>query len=183
ADKADVRRIAAELGLSVADKPDSQDICFVDGNYAELLRRRRPEAFRPGDILNSAGRVLGRHEGVGNFTIGQRRGLGVAAGAPMYVTRIDPAAATVTIGPKDEVMSSRLTASDANWHVDLPVAGGEFQATVQVRYNHAGAPGRVSVTGPATFKVTFDRPVAAITPGQAAVVYDGDRLLGGGWID
>ncbi len=217
-EKSEVRRIAAALGLEVADKPDSQEICFVSGDYAELLRSRRSDALRAGDIIDSSGNVLGQHEGVANFTIGQRRGLRVAAGEPMYVTHIDPAAATVTIGPKDEVMSRRFSARDANWHIDinkgwhlqaerneverslwvpgatvhpapttsaplrLKVPPTEFAAIVQIRYNHSGAPGRVRITGPDRFEVEFDEPVAAVTPGQAAVVYDGETLLGGGWI-
>jgi len=183
ATKAEVRRIAAELGLHVAEKPDSQEICFVSGDYAELLRRRRPEALRPGNVVDSAGNVLGRHDGVGHFTIGQRRGLGVAVGVPMYVTRIDPESATVTVGSADETLSRRLSASGANWHVDPPPAGSEFDAIVQIRYNHAGAAGKVRITGPDRFQVDFADPVMAVTPGQAAVIYDGDRLLGGGWID
>ncbi len=217
-DKSEVRRIAAELGLSVADKPDSQEICFVSGDYVDLLRARRSGALKPGDIVDSSGNVLGRHEGVANFTIGQRRGLRVAAGEPRYVTRIDPATATVTIGPKDEVMSRQLSACGANWHIDinegwhlqaerneverslwvfdgivhpapttsaplrLKVPPIEFDATVQIRYNHAGCPGRVRITGSGRFEVEFAEPIMAITPGQAAVVYDGDKLLGGGWI-
>jgi len=182
--KAEVRRIAAGCGLPVADKPDSQEICFVpEDDYAAWLRPRRPEAFRPGPIVDSSGRALGEHAGVGHFTIGQRRGLGVAAGVPMYVTRIDPAAATVTIGPREEVLRDRLSAVGANWHADPPPVGETFAATVQIRYNHRGAAARVRVTGSNRFEVAFDEPVAAITPGQAAVIYDGDRLLGGGWIE
>ncbi len=208
-DKAEVRRIAGQLGLEVADKPDSQEICFVSGDYVDLLRARKCGALTPGDIIDSSGNVLGRHEGVANFTIGQRRGLRVAAGEPRYVTRIDPVTATVTIGPKDEVMSRRLSACGANWHVEgwhgqvgakrKPGRGGfstrpsstsfrltvpptEFDATVQIRYNHAGAPGRVRIVGPGRFEVEFAEAIMAITPGQAAVVYDGDKLLGGGWI-
>ncbi len=181
--KVEVRRIAAELGLTVAEKPESQEICFVSGRYVELLRRLRPEAFRPGKVVDAAGNVLGRHDGVGHFTVGQRRGLGVAAGVPMYVTRIDPVTATVTIGTKRDVMSSRLRASAANWQVDPPPVGSEFDGVVQIRYNHAGAAGRVRITGADSFKVEFASPVTAVTPGQAAVVYDGDKLLGGGWID
>ena len=180
--KEQIRHRAADLGLPVAEKPDSQEICFVEDDYVELLRRLRPEALRPGEIVDSSGHVLGTHEGVGRFTVGQRRGLGVAAGEPLYVTRIDAAAARVTVGPKAEVMASRLSAGGANWHVDPPPAGSAFDATVQIRYNHAGAAGRVRVTGAATFEVDFDRPVEAVTPGQAAVIYDDDRLLGGGWI-
>jgi len=181
ADKSEVRRIARSLDLPVHDKPDSQDICFAaDGNYAELLARYAPQALRPGDIIDSTGRVLGRHEGYARFTIGQRRGLGVAAGEPMYVTHIDPDSATVTIGPREQVMAARLTASGANWHADV---NGQFDATVQIRYNHAAAAARVRITGEDTFEVQFVHPLAAITPGQAAVVYDGPILLGGGWID
>ena len=183
AEKAQVRRMAAELRLPVADKPDSQEICFVPGSYVELLRRRHPRALKAGPIVDTRGNVLGRHEGVGRFTVGQRRGLGVATGVPMYVTAIDPATATVTIGTREEVLAAGLVASGANWHVGPPPAGAEFDAIVQIRYNHAGAPGRVRITGPETFEVRFDQPVAAVTPGQAAVVYQADRLLGGGWID
>ena len=180
-DKDRIRAVARSLGLAVHDKPDSQEICFVpDDDYVQVLRARAPEALAPGDIVNSAGEVLGRHEGFARYTIGQRRGLGVAAGVPMYVTGIDPTAATVTIGPREEVMGRRLRASGANWHAEVPE---QFAATVQVRYNHSGAPAGVRVTGPETFEAVFDEPVHAITPGQAAVVYDGDRLLGGGWID
>jgi len=182
ADKAEVRRIAAGLGLPVADKPDSQEICFAGDDYTALLAARRPEALRPGDIVDASGAVLGRHDGIGRYTIGQRRGLRVAAGVPMYVTRIDPASCTVTLGPKAEVMAGRLAAADANWHVEPAPGGQAFDAIVQIRYNHDGAPARVRVTSPDTFEVEFARPVAAVTAGQAAVVYDGERLLGGGWI-
>jgi tRNA-specific 2-thiouridylase len=179
-DKDQVRRVARELGLTVHDKPDSQEVCFVpDDDYAALLARRRPEALRPGEIVDSAGHVLGRHEGYARYTIGQRRGLRVAAGVPMYVTHIDPATARVTIGPRAETLSWHLSAERANWHADVPA---EFDAVVQVRYNHRGAAARVRLTGPATFDVEFTDPVGAITPGQAAVVYDADRMLGGGWI-
>ena len=180
-DKDVVRRRAVELGLAVHDKPDSQEICFVpDDDYAELLRTHRPEALTPGEIVDEAGQVLGRHDGYARYTIGQRRGLGVAAGVPMYVTAIDPATARVTIGPRERTLGRRLTAGRATWHADVPEA---FDATVQVRYNHRGAPGRVRLTGPESFTVEFAEGVHAITPGQAAVVYDAGRVLGGGWIE
>ncbi len=179
--KEQVRRIARRTGLFVYDKPDSQETCFVpDGDYVSLLRNRAPEALRTGKIITSAGQILGTHEGYARFTIGQRRGLGVAAGKPIYVTRIDPATATVTAGPCEELMSDHLAASKANWHRDMPK---EFKAVVQIRYNHSGARGTVRITAATTFEVEFDDPVSAITPGQAAVVYDEDRLLGGGWIE
>jgi tRNA-specific 2-thiouridylase len=180
-DKQRVRDIARRLGLSVHDKPDSQEVCFVpDDDYVSLLRTRAPEGLTAGDIVTTDGQVVGHHDGYAAYTIGQRRGLGVAAGEPMYVTSIKPQTATVVIGPKQAVMGRRLAASAANWHVD---PAEDFRATVQIRYNHRGAEATVRVTGPDTFEVEFDEPVSAITPGQAAVIYDEDRLMGGGWID
>ncbi len=181
AGKDDVRRIARRLELDVHDKPDSQEICFVpDDDYVAFLRQTAPEVLRAGDIVNSTGEVLGRHAGYACYTIGQRRGLGVATGEPMYVTRIDPKTAQVTIGPREEAVARSLRASTANWHCD---PGDQFDAIVQVRYNHRGAAGRVRITSADTFEVNFYEDVAAVTPGQAAVAYDGDRLLGGGWIE
>lgn len=180
-DKEQVRDLARSLGLSVHDKSDSQEICFVpDDDYVSFLRGRCDEALRPGKIINAGGEVVGEHDGYARYTIGQRRGLGVGGQAePIYVTGIDPASATVTVGPREQVLSRSLTASSANWHCEV---SGEFEADVQIRYNHRGAKGRVRITGQDTFEVDFDEPVNAITPGQAAVVYDSDRLLGGGWI-
>ena len=180
-DKDTVRARALALGLNVHDKPDSQEICFVpDDDYASLLQRRCPEALRPGEIVDSDGRVLGMHEGYARYTIGQRRGLGVAAGVPMYVTDIDPATARVTIGPREQTLGTSLTASGSNWHAEVP---SEFDAIVQIRYNHRGAGGRVTLSGAESFAVELAEPVHAITPGQAVVIYDDQRLLGGGWID
>ena len=179
-DKPSLRRRALELGLAVHDKPDSQEICFVpDDDYVSLLARLAPRALTPGPVVDSSGKLLGRHEGYARFTIGQRKGLRIAGPVPMYVTKIDPATATVTLGPREEVLGTRLRAAGANWHADV---SGAFDATVQIRYNHAGAPARVTVTSPDTFEVEFAQPVPAITPGQAAVVYGGDQMLGGGWI-
>jgi len=181
AGKAELRRIAREHGLVVHDKPESQEVCFVpDAGYAEILERMAPEALREGDIVDSAGQVLGRHDGYGLFTIGQRRGIGVAAKQALYVTRIDPASATVTVGTRDELMATKLTASGANWHSEVDE---HFRATVQVRYNHRGAEATVRTIGADGFEVDFDQPVIAPTPGQAAVVYAGHQLLGGGWIE
>jgi tRNA-specific 2-thiouridylase len=187
-DKPTLRRRALELGLAVHDKPDSQEICFVpDDDYVSLLARLAPQALTPGPVVNSSGKLLGRHEGYARFTIGQRKGLRIAGPVPMYVTKIDPATATVTLGPREQVLGTRLRATGANWHV-VSACGGpsavgcSFDATVQIRYNHSGAPARVTVTSPDAFEVEFAQPVPAITPGQAAVVYDGDQLLGGGWI-
>ncbi len=179
-DKRDVRAKARAMGLPVHAKPDSQEICFVpDNDYVAFLARRCPEAFRPGPIVDSSGKALGQHRGIAAFTIGQRKGLGVAGKTPLYVTHLDAASATVTVGPRSEILHRHLQATQANWHCDLPA---EFEATVQVRYNHAGSPARVRVAGAAGFDVDFAEPVMAVTPGQAAVCYQGDRLLGGGWI-
>jgi tRNA-specific 2-thiouridylase len=181
ADKAIVRETARQLGLTVHDKPDSQDICFTGGGgYRDVLELFAPEALRTGDIVDTEGNVLGHHEGYGLYTIGQRKGLRVAAGRPVYVSEIDADSARVTLGEKPTVMHRRLFASGANWHADIPDV---FEATVQVRYNHRGNSGLVRKTGETTFEVAFPEPVWAITPGQAAVVFDGERLLGGGWID
>lgn len=181
AEKSEVRDIARQMNLDVHDKPDSQEICFVaDDDHVALLRAQAPHAMTAGDIVDSAGQVLGKHDGFGRFTIGQRRGVNVAAGVPMYVTRINPQTAIVTIGLREELMSESLNASCANWHCDVD---DSFDATIQIRYNHRGAPGRVELTGDKTFRVEFSQPVQAITPGQAAVIYDGQTLLGGGWID
>jgi tRNA-specific 2-thiouridylase len=138
-----------------------------------------PRGLRPGPIVDSSGKVLGRHRGIAAFTIGQRKGLGVAGKTPLFVTHLDAASATITVGPRSEILHRHLRASQANWHCDPPA---EFEATVQVRYNHAGSPARVRLTGPSGFEVDFAEPVMAVTPGQAAVCYEGDRLLGGGWI-
>ncbi|MFQ5807657.1 MAG: tRNA 2-thiouridine(34) synthase MnmA [Phycisphaerae bacterium] len=123
ADKGEVRRIAAELGLRVHDKPDSQEICFVpDNDYRQLIRERRPEAVRPGEVHDAAGNMLGTHDGVARYTIGQRRGLGIAVGKPMYVTRLDLLSNTVTVGPRDELLSKGLVADQINWLTDPPAA-------------------------------------------------------------
>jgi len=179
--KEDVRQIARRLRLPVSEKPESQDICFAPGDgYVSMLQDRAPRALRTGKIVTSDGRVLGTHDGYARFTIGQRRGLGVADARPLYVTQIDPSTATITAGPREELMGNQLTALRANWQCEVP---DEFPASVQIRYNQTPVGGTVRTCGPERFEIEFDRPVPAITPGQAAVVYQGDRLLGGGWIE
>jgi tRNA-specific 2-thiouridylase len=180
ANKDQVRKIAKDLGLKVHDKPDSQEVCFVpDNDAAAFLRMKAPALFKQGRFIDSNGKTLGYHDGFARFTIGQRRGLGVAAGERLFVTKIDPDTNTVTLGPRDRIYGNQLDASDANWHCDVPE---RFEAIVQIRYNHEGVPATVTLTGNGNFHVEFKERVSAITPGQAAVCYDGDRLLGGGWI-
>ena len=184
-----VRDIAKELGLEVHDKPDSQDICFVpDGDYTKLLEAHNSSALRAGNFIDTSGKIIGRHDGYGRFTIGQRRGTGIAAGHPVYVTDINPQTADVTIGTKNDLLAGGLTADGANWQVDVLASlrgrsgPASFDATVKIRYNHRGAAAKVIITGKDTFEVRFDKPLEAVTPGQAVVVYSGDCLLGGGWI-
>lgn len=182
-EKSEVRRVAAELGLGVHDKPDSQEICFVpDQDYARLVRERRPEACRPGEFRDARGRVLGRHAGVACYTVGQRRGLGLALGTPVYVTRLDVLNNAVYVGGRDELLRERLTAERVNWLVDAPGEGEPVRASVQIRHMHRAADAVVRRRGPDRVEVEFDRAQAAVAPGQAAVFYDGELVLGGGWI-
>ncbi len=176
-----VRQIAEDRSLPVFNKPDSQEICFVpDNDYAGLVKRRTPERVTPGDVVDTRGNVVGRHEGQQHFTIGQRRGLGIGGGVPLYVLGRDAASNTVTVGGKDELLSDRLVADQTNWLIDPPQASMRCQ--VKIRYNSTPVPGRVTRTGEDTLEVHFDQPQPAVTPGQAVVCYDGEELIGGGWI-
>ncbi|MHC4153535.1 MAG: tRNA 2-thiouridine(34) synthase MnmA [Planctomycetota bacterium] len=183
--KQQTRRMAARFGLGTEQSDESQEICFIpDNDYAAVLERRCPELVRPGEIVDSSGKVLAEHRGVHRFTIGQRRGLGVAMGEPYYVVQIDAETNTVTLGPKEEVMHKRLYASGTNWLIDRPDA--EFRARVKIRYNDSGAPATVTLRDGGVV-VVFDEPNLAVTPGQLAVFYiedkGGSRVTGGAWID
>ncbi len=185
-EKPRIREIAEELDLGVAGKPDSQEICFVtQGHHSDFVRAREPErsADTAGQIVTVDGTVVGEHAGYEAFTVGQRKGLGVAMGQPYFVVRIAPETRQVVIGQKQDLGRDTLTASDANWLVD-PAAVPE-RAEVQIRYNGQPKPARTIVDpeDPERFKVQFDEPQLAVAPGQAAVVYDGTQVLGGGWID
>ena len=180
--KTEVRELARAQGLPVADKRDSQEICFVPNNdYASVVARRAPEAVLPGRIEDTSGHLVGQHEGIHHFTIGQRKGLGISAPAPLYVVRIDAGTRTVVVGAKTDLERSALEATSVNW-----IAGGEpsgpVRATAQIRYRHAPAAATIEPFGTARARVVFDTPQPAITPGQAVVFYDGDEVLGGGWI-
>jgi tRNA-specific 2-thiouridylase len=184
ADKATVRRVAADLDLRVHAKPDSQEICFVpDDDYKPLVRARRPETQREGEVRDAAGRVLGTHDGVANFTIGQRRGLGIATGQPIYVTRLDVASNTVTVGPREDLLSPGLIADRVNWLTDPPPVGELRRATIKIRHMHTPAAGTIAPLSSRVVEVRFDEPQPAVTPGQAAVSYNDEIVLGGGWIE
>jgi tRNA-specific 2-thiouridylase len=181
--KDDVRGHARRLGLRVADKPDSQEICFVpDGNYAAFVERQAPEAVKAGAIADETGRTLGTHDGVHRFTVGQRKGLGISSSAPLYVLRIDAESGQVTVGAKGALDRRTLAASGVTW------TGGDEPAewlavSAQIRHRHRAAPGRVRALPGGRAAFESDEPLSAVTPGQAAVFYDGDRVVGGGWID
>jgi len=177
--KAETRAIARQMGLPVADKPDSQDICFVpDGDYAALVRRLRPDAARPGDIIHADGRTVGRHAGVAGFTVGQRRGLKVALHERTYVLAIDAARAQVTVGPRGAGRVEALTLVAPTW-LAAPEPGRPYE--IRHRFNGAPAMGLIARRVEAT-AIRFVEPQTGVAPGQACVVYDGDRVLGGGWI-
>jgi tRNA-uridine 2-sulfurtransferase len=181
--KDDVRREAERLGLLVAAKPDSQEICFVpDDDYAGFLERESPALATTGAIVTQGGATLGTHGGVHRFTIGQRKGLGLSTGVPLYVVGIDAERQQVTVGPRDALDRASLTASRVNWTAGVAPRGWT-RASVQIRHRHVAAPARVRALDDGRADVEFDLPQSAITPGQAAVFYDGDEVLGGGWIE
>lgn len=182
-DKTEVRAQARRLGLKVAEKADSQELCFVpDGDYAAFVSRRAPDSTREGPIVDRSGRQLGTHTGLHRFTVGQRKGLGVSSAAPLYVLRLDPDTRAVTVGPREALDDTRLTASNVIWSGIEP-PGAWRPAAAQIRHRHRAVPGRVRTLAGDRAEFEFDEPVSAITPGQAAVFYDGDVVLGGGWID
>jgi tRNA-specific 2-thiouridylase len=196
--KAGVRELARTFGLPVFDKPDSQEICFVpDNDYAGLVERRAPGAARPGLIVDTAGRVLGEHGGQHRFTIGQRRGVGVAAGHPLYVINKDSATNTVMVGARGALLVSGCVAGEANWLVDATAFSGWTSCFAMYRYNMKPVAAAVRLVEPGCegitpsgrsgrFEVRFDEPQTAVAPGQAVVLYaaaEPDWLIGGGWIE
>lgn len=186
--KEEVRRLAAERGLPVAAKPESQEICFIaEEGYGEFVGARAPESARPGPILDRAGRVLGTHRGLAYYTVGQRRGLGLSAPRPLYVLEIDAAQNALIVGPAEEAFSRGLEAGDVNlilmdWE-ELRACAGGVEAEVQIRYRSAARPAVVQAVGEGRVAVRFATPQRAVTPGQAAVFYRGDLVLGGGVIE
>ena len=180
--KSEIRQMAAEMGLRVADKKDSQEICFVtSGKHDEFVRGRRRGIDMSGEVVTTEGAVVGRHAGIEGFTIGQRKGLGVAMGEPYFVVRIEANARRVVIGRQEELAQRELTADQCNWLVDLPA--GEFSCTAKIRYNSPPAAARAEALAGGRLRVVFDEPRAGVAPGQAVVLYEGEQVLGGGWIE
>jgi tRNA-specific 2-thiouridylase len=172
--------MAAHLGIPVAQKPDSQSICFVKNEtYAALINRLCDKHYEEGDILNTEGVVLGKHSGYVNYTIGQRRGLGLSNTEPLYVLSIDAQNNTVTIGPKEHLLKRELYIDNINWLANIPVS---TQAIVKIRSSHPGVLADIDFLSYDCAKVTLSQAEYAIAPGQACVAYDNDRLLGGGFI-
>ncbi len=178
-----VRAAAATRGLPTADKPESQEICFVpDGDYASFVETRAPEARAlAGPIVDQRGRVLGRHAGLHRFTVGQRRGLGLAAPHPLYVVRLEAATNAVVVGEERELLATTLEARGVRWMSGQPL-DQPLRAAVKIRSRAPASPATLTPLAPDHVRVTFDEPQRAITPGQAAVFYEGDVCLGGGWI-
>jgi tRNA-specific 2-thiouridylase len=182
--KAEVRQHAQDLGLRVAQKADSQEVCFIpDDDYRSFVEKRKGKGIsKPGEIVNRQGKVLGLHRGLHSYTIGQRRGLGIAAPHPLYVLALDMEGNRVVAGAEEELMTNGLVAGRVNW-ISFPRLENKMEALVQIRYRHPGAPAVVSPLEEGRVGVEFKTPQRSVTPGQAAVFYRGDEVLGGGWIE
>jgi len=187
--KPETRELARRFDLAVADKHDSQDICFVPtGRYTDIITRLRPNAMEPGDIVDVDGNVLGRHQGIAHFTVGQRKGLGIAAGSPLYVVRLDVSSRRVVVGPREALRMDRITLRDVNWigngEIDRAVAGG-LEVFVRVRSTRAPQPAWLRGSG-GDYEVELVAGEEGVSPGQACVFYDAPsgqaRVLGGGYI-
>ena len=183
--KRSVRDYARQRQLPVANKPDSQEICFIpDHDYAAFLDRQASGTSRGGAIVDEHGHVLGGHQGIHRFTVGQRKGLGLSAsttGAPMYVLALRPSERQVVVGPKAALERTMLRASGVNWIIERP--SSPIRAAAQIRHRHQPAPAAIQSMGDGRAEIVFDAPQIAITPGQAVVFYDEDRVVGGGWIE
>ncbi len=181
--KSQTRRLAAEAGLKTARVAESREICFVaDDDYERFIREWSSEKIAAGEIVDESGAVIGVHKGIPFYTIGQRRGLGIAHPTPLYVKRIDVANRQIVVGEKDELSTTEMNIGRVNW-VSIGLRTEPFNASVQIRYQHTAAPARVTPTGTDRLQVTFVSPQWAITPGQSAVVYDGETVLAGGIIE
>jgi len=176
-----IREMSRQAGIQTANKPDSQEICFIpDNDYAGFITRYRGAQDTAGELVDTTGKVLGQHAGFQQFTIGQRKGLGVAFGEPRFVVRIEPETHRVVIGTKSDLGRSSLDANKLNWLVETPPT--EVRCTAQIRYQHTPAACTATLTGDDQLHVEFDEPQMGVAPGQALVLYDADRVIGGGWI-
>ncbi|MCI0488349.1 MAG: tRNA 2-thiouridine(34) synthase MnmA [Blastocatellia bacterium] len=191
--KSEVREVARSLGLETAEKPESQEICFVpDGNYAQFVEDyaryemetsdEEKRALAPGEIANTEGEVIGGHRGLHRYTVGQRRGIGIASPDPLYVVKIDVPRNRLVVGRREELLDRSLVASGVNWIAIAPPEES-VRASVRVRYRSAESPATITPLGAGRVRVEFDERQPAITPGQATVFYDGDAVVGGGWIE
>ena len=181
--KADVRRLAAGLALLAAERPESQEICFVPGNdYRSFLKEHAPETLRPGDLIMIDGKVVGRHDGVAFFTVGQRRKLGIAAGERLYVVSVEPDTNRVVLGKQFELQAGEMTVANPNF-VAVDKLRERTIVTVKIRYRSSYAPAVIEPAGPGRVRVVFEQPVPGVCPGQAAVFYDKDIVVGGGVIE
>jgi len=180
-EKTETRKLAERFGLPVADKPDSQDICFVpSGSYADIVQKLRPGAAEAGDIVHVDGRVLGRHEGLIHYTVGQRRGLAVAVGEPLYVVRLEPETQRLIVGPREASLCAGIDVKDMNW---LHQPEDRLRVQVKHRAREAAIDATVHPRDDGKAHIAFDQPQSGVAPGQAAVLYQKSRVLGGGWID
>lgn len=180
--KPQVRAMASEMGLATAERPESQDICFVpDRDYRSFVKSQRPEAFAPGDIVDSTGQKLGAHQGIPLYTVGQRRGLGIAVGSPLFVTHIDADSNTVVVGPAADLRKATIRVDRVTYVAGTP-PDTQFVCAVQSRSHADAAPARAVVTGERTVEIHFDTPQDGISPGQSAVFYRDDEVIGGGRI-
>jgi tRNA-specific 2-thiouridylase len=181
--KVDVRKLARERALPAAERPESQEICFVpDNNYRSFLKEHAPETLRPGDMVMTDGKVVGRHNGIAFFTVGQRRKLGVAAGARLYVVRVEPTTNRVVVGKLSELRTEEMTVSSLNF-IPFDKLRTPMNVTVKIRYRSPFEPATIEPMGAGRIRVVFDKAVIGACPGQAAVFYDGDVVLGGGIIE
>lgn len=181
--KEEVRKKALQLGLRVHDKPESQEVCFIqESSYHSFLSERLKESIEPGPILDKDGNILGRHKGIAFYTIGQRRGLRLAKGKPLYVIGIDQEKNAIVVGGEEEVYRDTFIVNSVNWIMPEKMIPSSHHAQVKIRYNHPGSEASLSPKGEGELEVKFKTPQKAITPGQAAVFYDGETVLGGGWI-
>lgn len=181
--KEQTRHYANQYGLHIADKPDSQDICFVqNGSYHQLVEKMRPNSKKSGPIIHVDGYVLGEHNGIINFTIGQRRRIGISSDTPLYVVKIDAEKNIIYVGPKSTLLKTEFTIRDVNWLGNGSGPCDDLVVEVKIRSTHQPIPAKLNIHNKDTIKVTLQLHEQAITPGQACVIYQGDRVLGGGWI-